>query len=99
MYSRRPTTFVERQRKKTSPVFLNVEKVRLNRVKTNEEPFGKGRTPKEAFALARKKERDYMSGERIGLTFESSLKSMGRIKRSNGMNWDQSIPMTRVNKN
>jgi hypothetical protein len=47
-------------------------------------PFMKGKSASEALKLAKQKEKDYNSGKSIGFTFESSLKSMGRIKRSHG---------------
>jgi hypothetical protein len=48
-------------------------------------PFMKGQdNPQDALALAKEKERAYYAGESIGFTYVSSLKSMGRIPRSDG---------------
>jgi len=47
-------------------------------------PFAKGRNVAEATKLAKQKEREYTSGKDIGFSYTSSLKSMGRIPRSNG---------------
>jgi hypothetical protein len=48
-------------------------------------PFIKGKTMKDALILAKQKEKDYNQGYEIGFSYTSSLKSMGRIKRSNGL--------------
>jgi hypothetical protein len=48
-------------------------------------PFGKGRDQKEALIVAKSKEKAYKQGESIGFTYVSSLKSMGRIPRANGL--------------
>lgn len=47
-------------------------------------PFARGKTVKEARAFAKQKEKDFGNGKSIGFTYTSSLKSMGRIKRSDG---------------
>ena len=47
-------------------------------------PFAKGRNIKDATKLAKQKEKEYKLGKNIGFSYVSSLKSMGRISRSNG---------------
>lgn len=47
-------------------------------------PFAKGKNITDATTFAKQKERDYNSGKNIGFSYTSSLKSMGRIPRSNG---------------
>jgi hypothetical protein len=44
----------------------------------------KNQTIKEAKKVIREKEKAYQSGENIGFTYTSSLKSMGRIPRLDG---------------
>lgn len=55
-----------------------------NTSRISKSPFIKGRSASEALSLAKKKEREHNTGKSIGFSYESSLKSMGRIKRSHG---------------
>lgn len=47
-------------------------------------PFAKSRSVAEASSLAKQKEKEYKAGKKIGFTYVSSLKSMGRIPRASG---------------
>ena len=47
-------------------------------------PFGKNKTYSKALRDAKAKEIYYENGKSIGFTYTASLKSMGRIRRSNG---------------
>lgn len=48
-------------------------------------PFIKGKkSVTEALKYAKQKEKEYNQGKNIGFSYVSSLKSMGRIPRSNG---------------
>lgn len=47
-------------------------------------PFAKSRSVAEATKLAKQKEKEYKAGKKIGFTYVSSLKSMGRIPRASG---------------
>ena len=46
--------------------------------------YSNKRTIKQSIALAQDKERDYLEGNVIGYSYVSSLKSMGRIPRTDG---------------
>jgi len=55
---------------------------KTDRVKAS--PFAKGKSATAAMKMAKEKEREYKAGENIGFSYISSLKSMGRIPRSDG---------------
>lgn len=47
-------------------------------------PFSRGKNATEAMEFAKDTLAKYNKGQGIGFTFESSLKSMGKIKRASG---------------
>jgi hypothetical protein len=60
------------------------KKYAYSRARICKSPFSKGKTYEEALKMVKEKEKAYNSGKEIGFSYESSLKSMGIIKRSSG---------------